>query len=110
MSNPFLYSLGVIVLAGKSTLIKLLLGKEQPDSGSVTIGESVHIVSVGQERLDELNAEKTVFDEISEGLDELELGTQSVLSRAYLSWFGFKVAQQPAIEAPQARQQARREG
>ena len=97
MSNPFLYSLGVIVLAGKSTLIKLLLGKEQPDSGSVTIGESVHIVSVGQERLDELNAEKTVFDEISEGLDELELGTQSVLSRAYLSWFGFKGAQQQAI-------------
>ena len=47
-------------------------------------------MSVGQERMDELNPEKTVFDEISEGLDEIELGTTSVLSRAYLSWFGFK--------------------
>ena len=48
------------------------------------------MVSVGQERMDELDSDKTVFQEISEGLDEIELGTQSVLSRAYLSWFGFK--------------------
>lgn len=48
------------------------------------------MVSVGQERMDELDSEKTVFQEISEGLDEIELGTQSILSRAYLSWFGFK--------------------
>jgi ATP-binding cassette ChvD family protein len=76
--------------AGKSTLIKMLIGKEQPDSGSITIGDTVKMVSVGQERLDELDPEKSVFQEISEGLDEIELGTQSVLSRAYLSWFGFK--------------------
>jgi sulfate-transporting ATPase len=83
--------------SGKSTLIKMLLDKEQPDSGSVTIGETVQMVSVGQERMDELNAEKTVFEEIAQGMDEIELGTQSVLSRAYLSWFGFKGAMQQAI-------------
>jgi ABC-type dipeptide/oligopeptide/nickel transport system ATPase subunit len=80
--------------SGKTTLIKMLLGKEQPDAGSIQIGDTVKIVSVGQERMDELNPEKTVYDEISEGRDELELGTMSVLSRAYLSWFGFKGGQQ----------------
>jgi energy-dependent translational throttle protein EttA len=83
--------------AGKSTLIKLLLGQDTPDSGTLTIGDSVRMVAVGQERMDELNSEKSVFDEISGGLDELELGTQSVMSRAYLSWFGFKGAQQQAM-------------
>jgi sulfate-transporting ATPase len=81
----------------KSTLIKMLLGKEQPDSGVITVGETVSMVSVGQERMDELSPEKTVFEEISGGLDELELGTQTVLSRAYLSWFGFKSGQQQSI-------------
>ena len=80
--------------AGKSTLIKMILGKEKPDSGTIDIGDTVSIVSVGQERMDELNSEKTVFEEISNGLDEIELGTMSVLSRAYLSWFGFKGGQQ----------------
>jgi sulfate-transporting ATPase len=74
----------------------MLLGKEQPDSGSITIGETVNVVSVGQERMDELNAEKTVFEEIAGGLDELELGTVNVQSRAYLAWFGFKSGQQQA--------------
>jgi sulfate-transporting ATPase len=68
----------------------MIIGQEQPDDGKITVGETVQIVSVGQERMDNLNAEKTVFEEISEGLDEIELGTQSVLARAYLSWFGFK--------------------
>jgi sulfate-transporting ATPase len=81
----------------KSTLIKMLLGKEQPDSGEITVGETVNMVSVGQERMDELSPEKTVFEEISGGQDELELGSQTVLSRAYLSWFGFKSGQQQAI-------------
>lgn len=82
--------------AGKSTLIKMLTGKEQPDSGEVKIGETAEIVSVGQERMDELNAEKTVYEEISGGLEEIELGTQSINSRAYLSWFGFKGQNQQA--------------
>lgn len=82
--------------AGKSTLIKMLIGKDQPDSGTVKIGDSVKMVSVGQERMEELDSTKTVFEEISEGLDEIELGTQSVASRAYLSWFGFKGQSQQA--------------
>lgn len=82
--------------AGKSTLIKMLIGKDTPDSGDVAVGETVKIVSVGQERMDELDSSKTVFEEISEGLDEIELGTQSVASRAYLSWFGFKGQSQQA--------------
>ncbi|GAX28489.1 hypothetical protein FisN_38Hh017 [Fistulifera solaris] len=83
--------------AGKSTLIKMLLGKEEVDSGTITIGETVKLVTVGQDRMEELNPEKTVFEEVSGGLEELELGTQTVQSRAYLSWFGFKGAQQQAF-------------
>lgn len=83
--------------SGKTTLIKMILGQEKPDSGEIKIGETVKIVSVGQDRMDQLNSENTVFQEISEGLDELELGTQTVNSRAYLSWFGFKSAQQQAF-------------
>lgn len=75
----------------------MILGQENPDSGDIKIGETVKIVSVGQERMDQLNSDRTVYEEISEGLDELELGTQMVQSRAYLSWFGFKGAQQQAI-------------
>lgn len=82
--------------AGKTTLIKTLMGKEEPDSGEIKIGETVKIVGVGQDRMDELTAENSVFEEISGGLDELELGTQIVNSRAYCSWFGFKSGQQQA--------------
>lgn len=82
--------------AGKSTLIKMLIGKDTPDHGEIKVGESVKIVSVGQERMDELDPEKTVFEEISEGMDDIELGTQSIASRAYLSWFGFKGQSQQA--------------
>lgn len=94
---PFFSHTFVSISSGKSTLIKMLLGQEKPDSGEVTVGETVKIVSVGQERMDELNPSKTVFEEISGGMDEIELGTQSVLSRAYLSWFGFKGASQQAF-------------
>ena len=80
--------------AGKSTLMKMLLGKDEPDAGTIKIGETVTMVGVGQERMDELDPEKTVFEEISGGMDEIELGTQTVQSRAYVSWFGFKFAQQ----------------
>ena len=75
----------------------MILGKEEADEGTIKVGETVKVVSVGQERMDELNPEKTVFEEISGGLEEIELGTQVVSSRAYLSWFGFKGAQQQAF-------------
>jgi sulfate-transporting ATPase len=83
--------------AGKSTLIKMLMGKDTPDAGNIKIGETVNMIGVGQDRMEELNPEKTVYEEISEGLDNLELGTQVVNSRAYCSWFGFKSGAQQAL-------------
>eukprot|EP00986_Skeletonema_menzelii_P000329 scaffold92_cov140-Skeletonema_menzelii.AAC.8 len=80
--------------AGKSTLVRMLMNKDQPDAGSIKIGETVNMIGVGQERMDELDPTKTVFEEISSGMDEIELGGNYVNSRAYLSWFGFKSAQQ----------------
>ena len=83
--------------AGKSTLIKMLMGKDTPDSGDIKIGETVNMIGVGQDRMEELDAAKTVYEEISGGLDDLELGTQVVNSRAYCSWFGFKGGSQQAF-------------
>ena len=82
--------------AGKSTLIKMIMGKDSPDSGDIKVGETVKMIGVGQERMEELNPENTVYEEISGNLEELELGTQVVNSRAYCSWFGFKSASQQA--------------
>lgn len=83
--------------AGKSTLIKMIMGKDEPDSGTITVGSTVQMIGVGQERMEELDASKNVWEEISEGLDEISLGTQNVPSRAYVSWFGFKSESQQAI-------------
>lgn len=82
--------------AGKSTLIKMLMGLADPDMGTIEVGSTVKLVGVGQDRMEELNPQNTVFEEITGGLDEIELGTQFVASRAYVSWFGFKSAQQQA--------------
>lgn len=73
------------------------MGKDQPDSGSIRVGESVNLVGIGQERMEVLDSSKTVFQEITDELDELELGTQKVQSRAYVSWFGFKGAMQQSL-------------
>lgn len=75
--------------AGKSTLFKLITGHEKPDSGVVTIGETVKMAYVDQSR-DNLDDTKTVWEEISDSLDELEMGKKRVPSRAYVSHFGFK--------------------
>lgn len=83
--------------AGKSTLIKMLMGKDEPDSGNIKIGDTVNMIGVGQDRMDELSPEKSVFEEISGGMDDIELGTQTINARAYCSWFGFKGGQQQAI-------------
>jgi ATP-binding cassette ChvD family protein len=79
--------------AGKTTLFRMITGQEQPDAGTMKLGETVQLGYVDQSR-DSLSADKTVWDEISGGLDELTLGKKTVASRAYVSWFNFKGAQQ----------------
>ena len=79
--------------AGKTTLFRMITGQEQPDGGTLRVGETVQIGHVDQSR-DALDPDKTVWDEISGGLDEIELGKKKVASRAYVSWFNFKGAGQ----------------
>jgi ATP-binding cassette ChvD family protein len=75
--------------AGKTTLFRMFMGLEKPDAGSFKIGETVKLSYVDQSR-DALAGDRTVFEEISGGLDQLDLGGRIVQSRAYLSWFAFK--------------------
>jgi energy-dependent translational throttle protein EttA len=75
--------------AGKTTLFRMLVGQEKPDAGTLRIGETVQIGYVDQSR-DALSADKTVYDEISGGNDEIELGKKTVNARAYCSWFNFR--------------------
>ena len=78
--------------AGKTTTFKLITGEEKPDAGSIRLGETVEVGYVDQSR--ELDPKKSVFDEITGGVDELEMGKKKIASRAYVSWFNFKGAQQ----------------
>ncbi len=75
--------------AGKTTLFRMITGQEKPDKGTIKIGESVHLGYVDQSR-DALNAKATVWEEISGGLDQLQLGKREVNSRAYCGAFNFK--------------------
>lgn len=75
--------------AGKSTLFRMLTGAEQPDSGDISLGESVKIASVEQFR-DHMNENTTVFKEISEEQDIIRIGNFEINSRAYCSRFNFK--------------------
>jgi len=79
--------------AGKSTLVKMILGKEKPDSGTFTVGDTVKLAVVDQDR-DSLDSSRSVFDEITGGSDYLNLGGAEVPARAFTSWFGFKGADQ----------------
>jgi ATP-binding cassette ChvD family protein len=79
--------------AGKTTLFRMITGQEKPDDGTLKVGETVKIGYVDQSR-DALDANKTVWEEISGGADEIELGKRKVASRAYVSWFNFKGAAQ----------------
>ena len=79
--------------AGKSTLFNILAGKDTPDAGTVEIGETVRIAFVDQSR-DALNADKTVWEEVSDGLDNIIVGSYTIPSRAYLGRFNFKGADQ----------------
>jgi len=75
--------------AGKTTLFRMLVGQEQPDGGSLKVGETVQIGYVDQSR-EALSGDRTVFDEITGGEEELVLGKRKVNSRAFVSWFNFK--------------------
>jgi ATP-binding cassette ChvD family protein len=75
--------------AGKTTLFRMITGQEQPDGGTLRLGETVQVGYVDQSR-DALAPNKTVFEEITGGEDELMVGKRTVPSRAYVSWFNFK--------------------
>jgi energy-dependent translational throttle protein EttA len=75
--------------AGKTTLFRILTGEETPDSGEFTMGESVEVSYVDQSR-DDLNNDKTVWEDISDGLDNIVVGNYTISSRAYVSHFNFK--------------------
>jgi energy-dependent translational throttle protein EttA len=79
--------------AGKTTLFRMMTGQEKPDGGTLKLGETVRIGYVDQSR-DALDPDKTVWDQISGGHDEIELGKRKIASRAYVSWFNFKGAAQ----------------
>ena len=79
--------------AGKTTLFKMITGKEQPDAGTFKVGETVKLGYIDQSR-DSLNDKKTVWEEISGGADNIELGKITMKSRAYCSSFNFKGSDQ----------------
>ena len=79
--------------AGKTTLFRMITGQEKADAGTLRLGETVQLGYVDQSR-DALAANKSVWEEISGGEDELMIGKRPVPSRAFVSWFNFKGAQQ----------------
>ncbi|MFB0994090.1 MAG: ATP-binding cassette domain-containing protein, partial [Paracoccaceae bacterium] len=79
--------------AGKSTLFRMITGQEKPDEGAVVLGDTVHLSYVDQSR-DALDPSKTVWEEISEGLEVIRLGDAEMNSRAYCGAFNFKGSDQ----------------
>jgi ATP-binding cassette ChvD family protein len=79
--------------AGKTTLFKMIAGREQPDEGTLRLGDTVQISYVDQSR-DALDDDKSVWEEISGGLEQITVGTRVMNSRAYTSGFNFKKAEQ----------------
>nr|MBA3359213.1 ATP-binding cassette domain-containing protein [Thermoleophilaceae bacterium] len=79
--------------AGKTTLLRMITGEEQPDSGELTVGETVELSYVDQSR-DSLDGSKNVWEEISGGVDQLKVGDRTMNSRAYVSSFNFKGSDQ----------------
>jgi ATP-binding cassette ChvD family protein len=75
--------------AGKTTLFRMIVGQEKPDAGKLTVGPSVQVAYVDQNR-DALQADKTIFEEITGGTDHIILGKQKVASRGYVARFNFK--------------------
>ncbi len=79
--------------AGKTTLLRLITGQEQPDEGNLKIGDTVELAYVDQSR-DALDPDKTVWQEVSDGADQIKLGDRTVNSRAYVAGFNFKGTEQ----------------
>ncbi len=79
--------------AGKTTLFRMLVGEEQPDDGSVKLGDTVDLAYVDQSR-DALDPDKTVWEEISDGYDNIKVGDREMNSRAYVAGFNFKGSDQ----------------
>jgi ATP-binding cassette ChvD family protein len=79
--------------AGKTTLFRMMAGEEQPDDGNITFGKTVQLAYVDQNR-DDLDPDKTVWEEISDGLDTITVGNYTTPSRAYVSRFNFKGSDQ----------------
>ncbi|WP_349571583.1 energy-dependent translational throttle protein EttA [Azotobacter salinestris] len=79
--------------AGKSTLFRMILGRETPDAGTIDLGDSVQIASVDQSR-ENLDGSKTVWEQVSDGLDQIRIGNYEVPSRSYVGRFNFKGADQ----------------
>ena len=75
--------------AGKTTLFRMITGQEKPDAGTIRLGETVKLGYVDQSR-DTLDPNKTVWEEISDGKDVIQLGKREVPSRAYVGWFNFR--------------------
>ena len=78
--------------AGKTTLFRMIVGEESPDAGSLRVGETVQLAYVDQGR--ELDSASTVYDEVSDGSDVIQVGTREINARGYLSSFGFKGSDQ----------------
>jgi len=76
--------------AGKTTLFKMLIGDEEPDSGTIKVGETVRIAYVDQSRSGLTDPKKTLWEVVSDGLDYINVGQVEMPSRAYVSAFGFK--------------------
>jgi ATP-binding cassette ChvD family protein len=79
--------------AGKTTLFRMIVGQEKPDGGTIEVGQTVELAYVDQSRA-ALDADKTVFEEVSGGQDILRFGRAEVNARAYLSWFNLRGAEQ----------------
>ena len=79
--------------AGKTTLFRMIVGEDKPDAGSCAVGETVKLMYVDQSR-DSLDPSKSVFEELTGGADEVNLGGKAVNSRAYCSWYNFKSSDQ----------------
>jgi ATP-binding cassette ChvD family protein len=82
--------------AGKTTLFRMLVGQEPPDAGSITIGDTVRLAYVDQGR-DELQADRTVFQEITDGVEAVKVGNREIPARAYVSSFNFRGTDQQKL-------------